>query len=84
MEPGALGATSHCERARIDGRKYFDFDRDRAARAGMEAERTRLVEAARRARQTSKVEEKDEMASWRPIYWMEDAAGCHEEGGGHE
>jgi N-acetylglucosamine-6-phosphate deacetylase len=73
-----LASTTHCEQTWIDGRRYFDYETDRAARAGMEAERNRLVEAARRARQSTKLEEKDETPSWRPIYWLEDAESCHE------
>ena len=77
-----LSSSTHCEQTWIDGRRYFDYDTDKAARAAMEEERTRLVAAARKARESMKKEDKDnESKSWAPSYWMEDAdASCHEEG----
>jgi len=73
-----LSSTTHCEQTWIEGRRYFDRGTDLTARAVAEAERQRLLEAARAARESQRGDEGGG-GGWRPSYWSAEAASCHEE-----
>ncbi len=83
-----LGREARCRATRaaigtwVDGRRYFDRERDLAARPAAEAERIALIAKARRSR--SELESRDpkvDVAAWQPTFGV--SFGMNDDAEGH-
>ena len=78
-----LSTYTLCEQTWIEGRRYFDRERDLAARATMQQERDALLAKVRAGRDKKGAGSGEE---WNPSYLLsdEDDASCHTEHDQHE
>ena len=77
-----LSSYARCIGTWVDGRRYFDRDRDLAARPVAEAERVALIAKARRSR--SELESRDpkvDVAAWQPTFGV--SFGTNDDAEGH-